>query len=438
MNIILLSGGSGKRLWPLSNEIRSKQFIKIFKNPEGECESMVQRVYRQIKEVDPDANITIATSKKQLSVIHNQLGDSVSVCVEPSRRDTFPSIILASAYLKSKKNVSEDEGVIVCPVDPYVSAGYFRSFLELYDMAVNGKHNISLMGIEPTYPSEKYGYIMPATKAEKADVSYFIEKPDKLDAEKYISQGALWNGGIFAFRLGYILDIARKNIDSNDYDTIFEKYDKLKNISFDYEVVEKEDALKVMRFSGEWKDIGSWNTFAEEMYDKVIGKAVLDDACLNTNVVNDLNIPVLCMGCKDMIIAASSDGILVSDKEHSSYMKPYVNAFHQQVMYAEKSWGSFTVLDVQENSMTIRVELLPGHSLHYHSHKLRDEVWNVVSGTGRTIIDGKENTVHAGDVIFLKAGCRHTIIADTELRIIEVQFGTDIDVNDKEKHVLYG
>lgn len=434
MNIILLSGGSGKRLWPLSNDIRSKQFIKMFKNPNGEYESMVQRVYRQIKNVDPDANITIATSKKQVSSIHNQLGENVSVCVEPTRRDTFPAIVLASVFLNSEKNLGENEGVIVCPVDPYVSADYFESFLELYDMTVNGEHKLTLMGIEPTYPSEKYGYILPETKDIKSDVSCFIEKPTAEEAKEYIERGALWNGGIFAFKLGYILDIARSHLDFKSYKDVFDNYENLDKISFDYEVVEKEKSIKVMRFSGHWKDIGSWNTFAEEMHDSVIGKAVLNENCENTNVVNELDIPVLCMGCKNMIIAASSDGILVSDKEQSSYMKPYVKEFNQQVMYAEKSWGSFTVLDIQETSMTIRITLMPGHGLHYHSHQYRDEIWNVIEGIGRVVIDGEEKIVKSGDIITLKAGCKHTVRAETELKIIEVQIGSDIDVKDKIKY----
>ena len=116
MHIVLLSGGSGKRLWPLSNDVRSKQFIKMFHNEDGELESMVQRVYRQIKTADPEADITIATSRKQVSAIHNQLGDRVSVCVEPTRRDTFPAIALAVSFLHDEKNVSDDEPVIVCPI----------------------------------------------------------------------------------------------------------------------------------------------------------------------------------------------------------------------------------------------------------------------------------------------------------------------------------
>ena len=108
MNIVLLSGGSGKRLWPLSNDIRSKQFIKIFKGADGNYESMVQRVYRQILNVDKDATVTIATSKSQVSAIHNQLGENVGVSVEPCRRDTFPAIALAVAYLHDVKGIGEN------------------------------------------------------------------------------------------------------------------------------------------------------------------------------------------------------------------------------------------------------------------------------------------------------------------------------------------
>ena len=207
MNIILLSGGSGKRLWPLSNDIRSKQFIKIFKTADG-YESMVQRVYRQITEVDKDASVTIATSKTQVSAIHNQLGDSVGVCVEPCRRDTFPAIALATAYLHDVKGVGPDEPVVVCPVDPYVNNDYFEALKQLSDLAEKGGANLSLMGIEPTYPSEKYGYIIPESAGSVSPVRTFQEKPDAKTAEQYIAQGALWNGGVFAYRLGYVLDRA--------------------------------------------------------------------------------------------------------------------------------------------------------------------------------------------------------------------------------------
>lgn len=433
MNIVLLSGGSGKRLWPLSNDVRSKQFIKIFKTENNEYESMVQRVYRQIRAVDKEAIVTIATSKTQVSSIHNQLGEDVGVCVEPCRRDTFPAIALATAYLHDVLLISEEESVVVCPVDPYVNQDYFEAIKSLGELADKGNANLVLMGIEPTYPSEKYGYIIPADKEKVSKVETFKEKPDVETAKEYISQGALWNGGVFAYKLKYVLNKAHELIDFTDYQDLFTKYETLNKISFDYAVVEKEDNIEVMRFSGQWKDLGTWNTLTEAMEEASIGEAILNDKCENVHVINELDVPVLCMGLKDVVVSASAEGILVSDKEQSSYIKPYVDEISQQIMFAEKSWGSFRVIDVEDESMTIKVTLNPGHKMNYHSHERRDEVWNVISGSGRAVIDGKVTQVKAGKVLTMHAGCKHTIIADTELKLIEVQVGKDISVHDKQK-----
>ena len=442
MNIILLSGGSGKRLWPLSNDIRSKQFIKIFKKPNAAAstddayESMLQRVYRQIKTVDPEATVTLATGKSQVSAIHNQLGDGVGISVEPCRRDTFPAIALATAYLHDVKGIPEEEAVVVCPVDPYVNDDYFAALHQLWELAQQGTANLVLMGIDPTYPSEKYGYIIPEMKDTVSKVSTFKEKPDAATARHYIDQGGLWNGGVFAYKISYVLERAHQLIDFTDYADLFSKYDTLTKISFDYAVVEHEPDIAVMRFNGEWKDLGTWNTLTEAMEESVLGDARLNETCRNVHVINELGIPILAMGLKDMVISASSEGILVADKEQSSYIKPFVDAIDQQVMFAEKSWGQYLVLDVEEHSMTIKVTLNPGHRMNYHSHDKRDEVWTVVSGTGRTIVDGMEQPVKTGDVITMAAGCKHTVIADTKLQLIEVQLGKDISVNDKHKYEL--
>lgn len=436
MNIVLLSGGSGKRLWPLSNDIRSKQFIKIFKTSDGGYESMVQRVYRQIKTVDADATVTIATSKTQVSAIHNQLGEEVGISVEPCRRDTFPAIALATAYLTDVQGISPEESVVVCPVDPYVDDDYFQALKDLAALADKGEANLVLMGIEPTYPSEKYGYIIPADAGQVSAVSTFKEKPDAATAQKYIEQGALWNGGVFAYKLKYVLNKAHELIDFTDYQDLFQKYDTLTKISFDYAVVEKEPKIQVMRFAGQWKDLGTWNTLTEAMGENVVGDGILNDTCNNVHIVNELDVPVLAMGLSDVVISASPEGILVSDKEQSSYIKPYVDKIDQQIMFAEKSWGSFRVLDVEEESLTIKVTLNAGHGMNYHSHKNRNEVWVVISGTGRTVVDGMEQKVHAGDVITMQAGCRHTVFADEELQLIEVQLGREISVHDKQKYAL--
>lgn len=436
MNIVLLSGGSGKRLWPLSNDIRSKQFIKLFKKEDGSYESMVQRVYGQIRSVDKDAQIIIATSKSQVSAIHNQLGSDVGVCVEPCRRDTFPAIALATAYLRDVKGVSEEEAVVVCPVDPYVNEDYFQALKDLGRLAEKGNANLVLMGIEPTYPSEKYGYIIPENKECVSMVKTFKEKPDRETAMQYIRQGALWNGGVFAYKLKYVLEKAHELIDFTDYEDLYDKYEKIHKISFDYAVAEKESNIQVLRFAGQWKDLGTWNTLTEEMSENIIGQAMYNESCDNISVINELDVPILCMGLRDVIVSASAEGILVADKEQSSYIKPFVDSMEQRVMFAEKSWGSFTVLDVEDKSMTIKVTLNPGNKMNYHSHDNRDEVWTVISGTGKTIVDGMEEIVRPGDVVTMQAGCRHTIIAETELKLIEVQLGEEINVHDKHKYEL--
>lgn len=436
MNIVLLSGGSGKRLWPLSNDIRSKQFIKIFKNEDGTYESMVQRVYKQIKKVDADATVTIATSKTQVSAIHNQLGDEVGISVEPCRRDTFPAIALATAYLVDVMGINPEESVVVCPVDPYVEDDYFEALKGLSDQADKGEANLVLMGIEPTYPSEKYGYIIPASTDPVSAVRTFKEKPTEEVAKEYIKEGALWNGGVFAYKLKYVMERAHQLIDFTDYEDLFHKYDTLTKISFDYAVVEHEENIQVMRFGGQWKDLGTWNTLTEAMEENVIGKGVMNETCSDVHILNEMDVPVLAMGLHDVVISASPEGILVSDKEQSSYIKPFVDQFEQQIMFAEKSWGSYKVLDVEEESLTIKVTLHAGHSMNYHSHLHRDEVWVVLSGTGKTVVDGYEQAVKAGDVITMAAGCRHTVIADSELQLVEVQLGKDITVKDKQKFEL--
>lgn len=447
MNIVLLSGGSGKRLWPLSNDIRSKQFIKIFRKPDhdipmgteysGNYESMVQRVYRQIKTADPTATVTIATSKSQVSAIHNQLGPDVGISIEPCRRDTFPAIALAVAYLHDVKGIPEDEAVVICPVDPYVDESYFRCVHGLYDAAERGDKKLILMGIQPTYPSEKYGYIKPEQQADGTWGFEFTEKPTAEKAAEYIEAGALWNGGVFGFKLRYVLEKAKELLRSSSYQHLFDNYASLKKISFDYAVVEKETSLEVLRYSGTWKDLGTWNTLTEAMEENAVGDVRMNDKCDNVHVINEMGVPVLVMGCKDLVVSASPEGILVSDKEQSSYIKPFVDAIDQQIMFAEKSWGSYRVLDVEEKSMIIKVTLNPGHKMNYHSHEKRDEVWTVIAGDGRTIVDGMEQPVKPGDVVTMAAGCKHTVIAgESGLQLIETQLGDEITVTDKHKYEM--
>ncbi len=435
MNVILLSGGSGKRLWPLSNEVRSKQFLKVFKREDGVRESMIQRMYRMIQESDENSEITIATSRNQLDSIRVQIGDEVGVSVEPCRRDTFPAIALATAYLCDVRNVAKDEAVVVCPVDPYVESPYFEMLCNLQKQAAKGESNLVLMGVEPTYPSEKYGYIIPRNQDEISFADKFKEKPDAETAKEYIAQGALWNAGVFAYKLSYVLDKAEELFGFSSYDKLFANYENLTKISFDYAVVEKEPNIQAMRFSGVWKDLGTWNTLTEEMADNVTGNATAA-YCENTNVINELQIPMVALGINNAVIAATPDGILVTDKGLSDKLKDCV--VDQRPMYEKRFWGEYKVLDycVQENgdnSLTKHLCISPGKHISYQTHKHRTEMWTVIEGTGKIIIEGEIKPIGRGDTACITPGMKHAIKADTELHVIEIQIGEELTEEDIDR-----
>ncbi len=461
MNYILLSGGSGKRLWPLSNEIRSKQFIKILKKDDGSYESMVERVYRQIKNIDDDSNITIATSESQVPTLKNQLGDSIDISIEPCRRDTFPAIVLACMYLKDVKNVDENETVVISPVDPYVEDDYFKTLKILDEKMKTSTNNIGLIGIKPTYPSEKYGYIVIRNDKQGCDgnqestgklcepksmiVDKFIEKPSESDAKKLIASGALWNGGVFCFKLKYIINKAHELIDFIDYNDLFYKYEKVLKISFDYAVVEKEKNIDVVCYNGEWKDIGTWNTLTEVMGEKSIGKVIFDEKSDNSNIINELDIPIIGMGLKNIVVAASHDGIFVSDKNESSYNKELVEKLDNRPMYEERAWGDFKILDIYSSmgynisnndalkSLVKHLYIKSGKSISYQKHKLRDETWTIIDGKGLFVFNDKKREVKAGDVINIKKGDRHALKAIEDLHFIEVQLGQELSEEDIER-----
>ena len=423
MNIVLLSGGSGKRLWPLSNDITSKQFIRFFKKEEGTYESMLERVYRQIKIADSSSKITIATSEIQVSLIREQLGDNVSISVEPARRDTFPAIVLSALFLNEKLHVNEDEPVIVCPVDPYVDDSYYSSFRELERIVREGKSNITLMGITPTCPSEKYGYIIPEESGKVSKVRTFKEKPSKEKAAEYIKSGALWNAGVFAFRLGYLLDIAHKLIDFSGYEDLYSRYSDLDKISFDYAVVEKEKDIAVLRYDGQWEDVGTWNTLSDVIKENTIGNVITDDSSVGSTIINELGIPLMCVGCKDMVIVSSEDGILVSDKAKSSSIKTYVDKLPSNIKKE-----SFTLISKDNLSSVYRLRLSKDEAFSFSSMQ-GDVIINMIKGDGyidKTFLrNGESHKVQ---------GKEHTIVTTSGLEAVIIVLGDEIKEEKLQEH----
>ena len=442
MQLVLLSGGSGKRLWPLSNNARSKQFLPLLEKEDGTMESMVQRVVRQVREAHLTDDITLATNASQLDIIINQLGDSVSVVTEPERRDTFPAIALASGSLKLKKGCPDDEVVVIMPCDPFTEAGYFETIGKMVKCVEADVAELVLMGITPTYPSEKYGYVVPVTDHLMAEgsmaVSKFTEKPNVERAKELLEMGALWNGGVFAFRLGYMMEIAQRYVKADSFEEMRSRYSEFPKISFDYEVAEKADSVAVLPYSGQWKDLGTWNTLTDELHHHIIGNAVMGLRCTNTHVINELQYPIYVDGMEDTVIAASPDGIIVCRKKYTEDIKKAVDHLTPRPMYEERRWGSYRVIDDTtyadgRHSLTKSLTINAGKNISYQVHRHRSEAWTIVEGEGIFVLDGVERKVGPGETVVIPVNHYHALKALTTLTFIEVQTGNPLVEEDIER-----
>lgn len=434
LRLVLLSGGTGKRLWPLSNESRSKQFLKTIRTPDDEMESMIQRIWKQLKTKEMDHSAYISTSKTQVDMITSQLGSNVPLIIEPERRDTYPAIALAATYFYSKQGVDLNEVIVVMPVDPCTDYQFFDKVKELEDAIRQSDADIALIGVQPTSPSEKYGYIIPVQNTLKTSEGYipvdsFTEKPSKDEAAKLLRQNALWNCGVFSFRLGYLIQLLEEKKLPVEFDELVEKYDQLPKISFDYEVVEKADRVVAIPYHGTWRDLGTWDTLTADIQTKVIGKGIISDDSSNTHVVNELDIPIAVVGVPNVVVAASPDGILVSEKSESHRVKDLVKKIDQRPMFEERRWGWYRVLDYQTRTdgtdiLTKRLCLYAGKNLSYQYHQMRSEVWTIVAGIGEFVLNDRLIRVKAGDVVRIPVHAKHAIKAIEELEIIEIQMGT--------------
>ena len=405
-------------------------------------ESMVQRVVRQVREANLTDDITLATNASQLDIIINQLGDSVSVVTEPERRDTFPAIALASGYLKLKKGCPDDEVVVIMPCDPFTEAGYFETIGRMVRCVEADVAELVLMGITPTYPSEKYGYVVPVTDHLMAEgsmaVSKFTEKPNVERAKELLEMGALWNGGVFAFRLGYMMEIAQRYVKADSFEEMRSRYSEFPKISFDYEVAEKADSVAVLPYSGQWKDLGTWNTLTDELHHHIIGNAVMGPRCTNTHVINELQYPIYVDGMEDTVIAASPDGIIVCRKKYTEDIKKAVDHLTPRPMYEERRWGSYRVIDDTtyadgRHSLTKSLTINAGKNISYQVHRHRSEAWTIVEGEGIFVLDGVERKVGPGETVVIPVNHYHALKALTTLTFIEVQTGNPLIEEDIER-----
>ena len=326
VHVVLLSGGSGARLWPLSTPSRPKQFLKVLPGTSDERVSMAQRVFSQIAHVHADVDVTIATGASQTELIASQLAGQYALSIEPMRRDTAPAIMLACAHLDMVQGASYEDPVIVMPIDTFAEQAYYDRVADIAEAVGSGASDLVLLGVKPTHPSEKYGYIVPAaTEGDAWPVERFHEKPDARTARSLMERGCLWNCGVFGFRLGWLRALTKAYADAGSFEEMVDRYGELPAKSFDYEVVERAESVSVLPYEGTWKDLGTWDALAEELGDGAIGDVWVDELSVrNVCVINETDVPVVVSDIANAVVVATSEGILVTGMEGSSRIKSLV------------------------------------------------------------------------------------------------------------------
>lgn len=437
MYYVLLSGGSGKRLWPLSNEARPKQYMKVVTKENNSMErcSMIQRVWDQLKEAHMAERTIVTAGKEQTELILSQVPEA-RIASEPARRDTFGAVLLSCAYLHSQMGAGLSDYAVIMPVDPYTESAYFTAVQQLERAMEESEAEVGLMGVVPNYPATKYGYMIPESGGNVSDewgkdirkIQGFVEKPTESRARELIQEGALWNCGVFCVRIGDMLKRAQDYGVGDTYDNIYEQYEKLPRISFDYEVLEKAKKLIAVQFRGFWKDLGTWEALAEQMSTDTIGNVILHETCENTQVINELEIPVAVLGARDLVVAASKDGILVTDKSQAARVKEVTASLTSRPMYEERRWGTLETLDdtkgVPVSTLTRKIRIYDGMTSSYHFHRERDEIWTVLGGSGELILEGNKIPLSPGKAVCIRKNQRHAVKAFRDFEYIEIHVGT--------------
>ncbi len=388
---------------------------------------MIQRNVRLIKETGIANEIIIVTGDDQKELIEKQVGEGVTIVTEPARRDTFPAIYLACAYLYSR-SVSPDETILVLPCDTYACEGYYNFLKEITEAVDDRAADMVLMGICPTHASPKFGYIVPDnTKPNQyiQTIADFAEKPDIRTANRLIDEGALWNSGVCGFKLGYLMSLGVHSFKTTDYHTLVRDYAQLPKMNFSYDVLEKNERSVVLTFCGDWKDIGTWNTLATELSKKEHGFVISAD-CKDSLIINELNKPLLCIGGDELVIIATYDGILVAERGKSEYIKPLVDSLSAEPMVEERRWGQSEIIETLKTINDTRVEIIhlsvnPDTTMPCKSNSRSEEILIVIDGTGQIYFDGVISNLEKDSVLHIPKSTSYSVRAETSLNMLLIR-----------------
>lgn len=451
---VILSGGAGTRLWPVSRRAHPKPFMQL-----ADGESLAEKTFRRALAVAGDAAVLTVTSRDYFFYTRD-LYEGIAgprhehpFLLEPVGRNTAPAIALAAMYLQEKSGA--DSQLLILPADHLVrdESGFKASVQAAADLAKQGY--LVTFGVHPTQPETGYGYIRRGARIESSagfEVSAFVEKPDRATAIRYCESGDYdWNSGMFCFQAGSFLAALEQYAPEvfKAASACWQGMDRQRqpleippalfalcpDISIDYAVMEKVANCAVVAAEFDWSDIGSWQAISELYQSDAAGNRVRGTAILVESrdcfVHSDTRV-VAAVGVHDLVIVDTADAVLVAHRDRAQEVKEVVNQltdlkhyaaeFHQTV---HRPWGSYSILEDAEDCKVKRLVVKPGQVLSLQMHHRRSEHWTVVQGVAKVRLGNKEFLLQANESTFIPVGTRHRLEnpGSADVHVIEVQIG---------------
>ncbi|MEQ8657869.1 MAG: mannose-1-phosphate guanylyltransferase/mannose-6-phosphate isomerase [Hyphomicrobiales bacterium] len=456
---ILLSGGAGTRLWPVSRKALPKQFAQLIGD-----ESLFVGAARRLSSLNFHAPI-IVTGDEYRFLVRDQLAQAQvkpgCVLIEPEGRNTAPAI-LAAALIAQETN--PEALLLAAPSDHLIAdtQAFGQAIQTGVEVAQNGA--IVTFGITPTRPETGYGYLeLAGTTNDKPVVllSRFVEKPDAEAAAAMLASGNyLWNAGIFLFRADTLVDAfathqpamleqVRAAVANRTEDLGFERlaaqpWSDVESISIDYAIMEKSDHIMVVPYNSSWSDLGDWDALWRESTPNEAGVVTVGDAtaldCTSTYLRSDNDdLAVVGIGLDNVMVVATQDAVLVADKSKAQHVKRAVDVLSQKgSKQAEafprdhRPWGWYDILALSERFQVKRIVVNPGAALSLQSHMHRAEHWIVVTGTARVTVDGQVKLVGENESVYVPLGAKHQLEnpGKVPMELIEVQSGSYLGEDD--------